>query len=248
MIEDDGEEGYMIPSRNNGRGYHTRPFDASDDDDRGRCPISGCVVGVDPSNTRTIVPESDPQDYGFETSLCSTGPSGYIIDNAPVRVSPFGDRGSESVPGGDGGHVYGSEVNRHVDFYMSDEDTDLFFGRDYPFVLRLSKIGSRVNKNIAFNTHFFLKGRSNSIFREEFDLSTDMQGNLFETVKSRINIFLGDVEKGACSEELHNAKNNNLYVKSMKEIDLMDIRTDVDRVPNGETQEAGWTRQALIPL
>ena len=45
IIEDNGEEDYMVPSRNDGQGYHARSFDASDEDDRGRCPIPGCVVG-----------------------------------------------------------------------------------------------------------------------------------------------------------------------------------------------------------
>ena len=37
-------------------------------------------------------------------------------------------------------------------------------------------------------------------------------------------------------------------MKSLKQIDLMDIRSDIDRVLNGKTQEAGGTRQALILL
>ena len=238
MIEDDGVGEHETPLRNDGRGYGAR------------CSISGCVVGTDPLNLRTIVPESDPRDYGYDASLLSDGPSGCVIDNAPVHVSPFVERETGYVSGGGGavGHVYGSEVDRRVNFHMSEEDIDTFVGRDYPFVLRVSKIGSRVIKNIAFNTPVFMKGRTNSEFREEFDLSTDMAGNLFETVKSRINSFLGDVDKGAVAEELHDTKNNTIYVKSLKQIDLMDIRTDIDRVPNGQTQEAGGTRQALILL
>ena len=169
MIEDDGVDEYAMPSRTDGRGYDAR------------CPISGCAVGTGPSSSRTIVPESDPRNYGYYTSLLSDGPSGCVIDNAPVHVSPFGAREDECAPSGGGvvGHVYGAEVDRRVDFHMSEEDIDTFVGKDYPFVLRLSKIGSRVVKNIAFNTHVFMKGRSNSVFREEFELSTDMPGNLF---------------------------------------------------------------------
>ena len=161
MIEDDGGgDEYLGPVRDDGRGYDTRPSSASGAGYRGRCPISGLAAGADSINSRTVVPESDPQDYGYDTSLYAPGPSGYVIDNAPIHVSPFADREGVSVlgGGGDGGRVYGSEVDRHVAFQMSEEDIDLFVGRDYPFVLRLSKIGSRVIKKHCVQHACLLKG------------------------------------------------------------------------------------------
>ena len=249
MIESDScGEDYLGPVVDGGRGYDARPSSGSCDGYRGRCSISGLPVGADAFHSRTTVPETEPQDYGYHTSLCAPGPSGGVVGDAPVHVSPCGNMGAGAVPGGDGGHVYGSEVDRRVDFRMSEEDIDQFVGRDYPFVLRLSKIGSRVVKNIGFKTNVFLKGRSTTAFREEFELSTDMPGNLLETVKSRINFFLGDVARGTVAEELHDANNDTLFVKSLKQVDLLDIRTDIDRLPNSGTQEAGGTRQVLLPL
>ena len=59
-----------------------------------------------------------------------------------------------------------------------------------------------MQKNISFNKSVLLKGRTNTLFRDEFELSTNMLGDLFETVKSRTNMFLADVQKGTKAEEL----------------------------------------------
>ena len=111
MIEDDGGSDECLgPARDDRQGYNARPSSASCDEYRGRCPISGLAMGADSINLHTVVPESDPQDYGYDTSLYAPGPSGYVVDNAPIHVSPFGDWEGMSVlgGGGDGGRVYGS--------------------------------------------------------------------------------------------------------------------------------------------
>ena len=56
------------------------------------------------------------------------------------------------------------------------------------------------------------------------------------------------MEKGSKAEELFDPQNMSVYVKSMKQTDLLDIRTDIERLPNNTTKEAGGTKQVLIPV
>ena len=256
MVEDSCEDDGVSASREDGRGYQTHPHLNQKDAVHGSGYRFVLPGGVASSSTRTVIPETYPCNYDYAPI--------YEIDNAPIHRSYFvspaekkrnavvheDDDGSDDVEtvNGGGGRTYGSELNRHVEFYMTDDDIAHFITKDYPFVLRLHKIGSKVHKNISFNKSVLLKGRTNTVFRDEFELSTDMPGDLFETVKSRINMFLADVQKGAKAEELYDTQNMCVYVKSLKQTDLLNIRTDIERLPNNATKEAGGTKQTLIPV
>ena len=166
-------------------------------------------------------------------------------------VAPVGNNDGAYVPdAANDADQYGFEQSRVVEFSMPEDEIEYFIDRDYSFVVRLMKVGSRATKSIAFKLPFFLKGPDGNMYRNEFGMSTNMRGDLYQNLRVRLNTFLSSVMKGERAEELHDSSGSGaaIYCKSLRQMDLLDIRTDIDRVANPGRSDVGGTRQDVVPI
>ena len=153
-------------------------------------------------------------------------PADGVAVTGSSHVAPGGDSDGVLDPDvGTDADQYGFEQSRVVEFNMPDDEIEYFIDRDYSFVVRLMKIGSRATKSIAFKHSFFLKGPDGGMYRDEFGMSTNMRGDLYQNLRVRLNTFLSSVMKGERAEELHDSSGSGaaIYCKSLRQMDLRDV-------------------------
>ena len=175
---------------------------------------------------------------------------GSVAQSVASAVEPTTDTDTITLPSSStkkrrSSNKFDISSDRRVPLAITDEQLDYIKSKNIPVHFRIMKSSGR-EKTYEFKKNQFLRKDTewepDSEIRTDIDIST---GNELCDVHRKIDIFLATINPQEYLDDKHN-NDAKLFCKSLKQIDLSDIRTNVNKVPN--ESEPGGTKQILKPI